>query len=467
MAQVEKDIYKWLVKSGLSKANFWETLADNKVKCHLCPRKCILKPDNFGFCNSRYNLNGTLKTAIWGKMLTPSIEPIETEAVFHFWPGAKILSLGNIGCNLECDFCQNWESSNLQNLRQKFVRYYTSEEIIKLAKTMGIKVISFTYNDPAIWFEFVYETAKLARQNGIKTLFKSAGFISTQPAEYLTKVIDIFSISIKSINPQTFKSMSKGNLDDVLEATKIFYKSKKHLEISNLVVTELTDVEEDVIQLARWIKQELSSEVPLHFVRFHPAHRYTGVKRTPIAFLIHAREIARKEGMKYVYIGNTYDDNHANIHCDVCGKVMIRRFGLHTQLHGILPDGTCSGCRTRQTIVLQPEIKNQEPLAESVRLNNHCVWKWLNSDSRNLHMVINNTTDKASVLLCEHMNKSGIIIDREITRIPANCEIRYAFGQKEVDEEMIHVSSSDNLEFYPVELLDRAHFPLGDTCIQR
>jgi len=202
----------------------------------LCPRKCLISPDDCGFCKARYNEAGILKTAIWGKLIMPSIEPIETEAVYHYWPGAKILSIGNLGCNLECAFCQNWESSDIENIVHDDVYYYTPEQIIDLAKTLNVNVISFAYNDPAIWVEYVMETAQLAKANSIKTLYKSAGYNNADVIKRLTEVIDIFSMSIKTINPVTFSKISKGILEPVLEGVKIIHASGRHLEVSNLIV---------------------------------------------------------------------------------------------------------------------------------------------------------------------------------------------------------------------------------------
>lgn len=461
----EKAINAWLVKTGLSDANFWETLVDNNVQCHLCPRYCFIQPGNFGFCNSRYNLNGKLKTAIWGKMLTPSIEPIETEAVFHYWPGSKILSLGNLGCNLKCDFCQNWESSNMKNLSQKFVKYYKPEEVIAIAKAMDIKVISFTYNDPAIWFEYVYETARIAHKNEIKTLFKSAGFISNPVARYLTKVIDIFSISLKSINSATFKNMSKGKLNNVLEATEIFYRSGKHLEISNLVVPGLTDVEQDIKKLVQWIKKNLSEEIPLHFVRFHPAYRYTNVKRTSIEFLEKARKIALELGMKYVYIGNTYEEDHSNIYCKSCGEIMIKRFGLYTEIGKLSSKSKCLNCGETQKIVMRSPNGQGIECKDYSKLKTVNIWKWLNMDTRNLHVEVINLTEEKIELICEHLKNNDEIIDCEVVNIPKKTEIRIAFGQKDKEENKIKVLATNGMSCHIIGLLDRAHFPLEEIDV--
>ncbi len=377
---------EWLIQSGLRPADFWERLPAGKVRCHLCPRQCVISADDVGFCKARYNKDGNLMTAIYGKSLMPSIEPIETEAVFHFWPGAKILSIGNLGCNLSCEFCQNWESSDIANLSPEHVRHNTPKDIVALAEKLGIKVISFTYNDPVIWFEHVYETARLAKKKAIKTLFKSAAFVSAAVAYRLTDVIDVFSISLKTINQRTFSDISRGVLPPVLEAIRIFHRSPRHLEISNLLVTGLTDDLENIRQLSRWVRSELSEDVPLHFVRFHPAYRYTEVARTPMNILEKARGIAWEEGLRYVYIGNTYRSGDADITCTHCGRILVQRYGLYTKTAGISEDGNCIHCRTRQSVVLQPLEAPIDGNGDS-ELDQVSVWKWGADDIRNLQEI--------------------------------------------------------------------------------
>jgi pyruvate formate lyase activating enzyme len=398
-------------------------------------------------------------TAIYGKSLVPSIEPIETEAIFHFWPGAKILSIGNLGCNLSCAFCQNWESSDIANLSPEHVRHNTPKELVTLAETLGIKVISFTYNDPVIWFEHVYETARMAKKKAIKTLFKSAAFISEAAARRLTEVIDVFSISLKTIDPTTFTQISKGILSPVLEAIKIFHRSPRHLEISNLVVTGLTDDLENIRQLSRWVRSELSENVPLHFVRFHPAHKYAKAARTPIETLEKARGIALEEGLRYVHIGNTYRNGDADIPCSHCGSLLVRRYGLYTKIEGISEDGNCIRCSTPQSVTIKPLGAPIDRNCDSL-LDQISVWKWRADDIRNLHLEINNPVKKAMPLICEHIGARGNLIDREHIEMPGGKEMRFAVGQEAVDEKEIRILYPKEITCRIAGLEDRAHFPL-------
>lgn len=454
---------QWLIDTGLREAQFWEAQADKSVRCRLCPRSCRIDSEGFGFCRARFNDGGALKTAIWGKLLLPGIEPIETEAVFHYWPGARILSIGNLGCNLSCDFCQNWETSDMAMISKESVHFQTPQQIIDMCKSLGIQVLSFTYNDPAVWFEFVYDTAKIAQKAGIKTVFKSAGFLSAGAIQKLIEVIDVFSLSLKTINPKTFSRMSKGVLEPVLEGIKLVHKSKRHLKVSNLIVTGVTDVLDEVRTLANWMIKEVSDDVPVHFVRFHPAYRYMNVTRTPIEFLERARQTALEIGLKYVYIGNTYEQGHADIKCKSCGNLLVERFGLHTRLTGLTQDAKCTKCGQPQNIVLQPATADSAGKVDEKSLTRTALWAWSNADARNLHLQVHNTTAENQAVVCEHIDEKGTVIKREATNFPPGAQLRWAIGQWNDQEKVVKIKYSDKLTCHLAELLDRAHFPIASV----
>lgn len=454
----------WLIQSGLKEAQFWKSMESGTVQCGLCPRQCRIGQGKVGFCKARYNDGGILKTAIYGKLLTPSIEPIETEAVFHFWPGTKILSVGNLGCNLRCDFCQNWESSNLDNLSPLHVKTHTPESVVRLARNLGAHVISFTYNDPVIWIEFLEETAKIAKDSGIATLFKSAGFMTSPVARRLCSLIDIFSISLKSINPETFKRMSGGTLDPVLEALQIFYKSGRHLEISNLIVPGLTDVLPEITMLARWVRQTLSDRVPLHFVRFHPCYKYTHVDRTPVDFLENAREVALAEGLKYVYIGNTFIKGHGDIFCAACGARLVERYGLYTRIEGFDDNGRCRKCGAEQDVTLRSVGANLDQVSSEAKKKNF-IWHWVDADARNVHLQLRNDSNADMLLVCDHLSWEDTLLEREQMLIPGGGEIRVAVGQIQNDEKCVRIVHPELLGCEIAKLMDRAHFPLEEACL--
>ena len=323
-------------------AKLYKKLSENRVQCELCPRRCVIAEGNTGFCKVRRNINGTLYAISYGRAVRAAEEFIETEAVFHFEPGSRILSLGNVGCNLNCSYCQNWRFSQIEHIDEKSIIKYTPEEVVKMALERDIKILSWTYNDPVIWYEFVLDTARLAKKHGLYNLFKSALFVNPEAIEELMKVIDIFSISIKSLNDEFYRKLTTGWIKPVLQGTKKIFDSGKHyLEISNLVVTGANDKEKDYLELIDWVKNNLSVDVPLHFVRFHPNYKYTHVSRPLIDTLEKARELAKDSGIKHCYLGNVFSHEGANTYCRVCNNLLVERMGLNATPAGI--EANCRG----------------------------------------------------------------------------------------------------------------------------
>lgn len=343
-------------------AYLYEKLQNGNVTCKLCPRNCNISHGNVGFCKVRKNIDGSLYAQSYGKATHMTIEKVETEAVFHFLPGSNILSLGNFGCNLDCDYCQNWMFSQFQYTSPDLIHDYTSEQIIDYAIKNNIKILSWTYNDPAVWFEFAFDTAKLAKEKGIISLFKSAHFLSEEAIKMLIEVMDVFAVSIKAIDKDYYKKFTKGWLDPVLNCAKIIYESGKHLEISNLVVTGLTNNDDNYQKMIDFVKYELDENIPLHFTRFHPDYKYTHVGRTPVEDVFRARELAIKNGLTNVYLGNVFENEGLNTFCKSCGQKLIQRYGLQSTILDSLDDnGYCRICGTNNQIILNlPSINNKK-----------------------------------------------------------------------------------------------------------
>jgi len=342
---------EWSDKS--KEAYLYDKNEDGTCTCKLCPRECRITEGKTGFCKVRKNMDGTLYALSYGKATHITIEKIETEAIFHFQPGADILSLGNFGCNLNCKYCQNWKYSQFRYTSPDEIREYTSEEIVEMALKNNIGILSWTYNDPAVWYEFVIDTAKLAKKHGIISLFKSAYYLSEEAVRSIIDVCDIFAVSIKAMDEDYYTEFTTGTLPPVLSAAKMVYNSGKHLEISNLVVTGLTNNDESYRKMISFMKNELSENVPLHFTRFHPDYRYTEVERTPLSDVKRAVEMARKNGLQYVYVGNVFSDDSLNTYCKKCGELLVTRYGLNAIVQGGLKnDGTCVKCGTNNDFVL-------------------------------------------------------------------------------------------------------------------
>ncbi len=325
-------------------AYLYEKIGQKKVQCRLCPRKCIIGENEVGFCKVRKNIDGILYAQSYGKATHITIERIEVEAVFHFQPGAKILSLGNFGCNLDCDYCQNWIYSQFQYTPPEYIQSYSSRKIIETALENDIKVLSWTYNDPAVWFEFVIDTAKEAKKYQLLNLFKSAFFLTKEAVEELCKVIDVFAISIKAMDKKYYKTFTKGWLPPVLENTRLIHRNHLHYEISNLVVTGLTNNDDNYDKMINFILTDLSNETPIHFTRFHPDYKYMSAPKTPEEDVIRARNRALEHGLKYAYIGNSFSGEAINTYCPVCRELLIERYGLHTYIKDSLNHDICKKC---------------------------------------------------------------------------------------------------------------------------
>jgi pyruvate formate lyase activating enzyme len=326
-------------------AYLYKKLDNGRVRCGLCPRGCTIGENRVGFCKVRKNIDGVLYAQSYGKATHITTEKIETEAVFNYMPGAKILALGNFGCNLDCDYCQNWIYSQFQYTAPQHIHEYTTKQVIDMALANNIKILSWTYNDPAVWFEFVIDTAKEAKKHGLKNLFKSAFFLTRPAVEKLCRVIDVFAISIKAIDDDYYKKFTKGRLQPVLDNTKLIHDKGIHFEISNLVVTGLTNNMESYDKMIDFVLNDLSPEIPVHFTRFHPDYKYVHYEKTPVRDVEQARERALERGLKYAYIGNAFDGIGLKTYCPNCRELLIERYGLHTYIQDILGrDGKCGKC---------------------------------------------------------------------------------------------------------------------------
>lgn len=449
---------KWREQS--QPARLEEILEDGMVRCHLSPRNCTIKEGGHGFCGVRANRDGRLATLNYGKGVHPTEETIETEAVNHFAPGERILSLGNVGCMLNCSYCHNWKTSQARFVSDKDVHYLTPESVVELAERHGIRVISWTYNDPVVWHEFILDTAKIARERGMINLYKSAFFITPEAVEELLPVIDIFSISVKSMDPEYYRKITTGWLEPVLEATKQVYRAGKHVEVSTLMVTDLSDNEDTARKVSRWVLDELGSEVPLHLVRFHPDYKYTDTIRTPVDRLVRAREIALQEGLEHVYVGNVYDTPFSSTFCKQCGNTLVTRYGLNAQMVGLDGSGCCKSCGRDAHFKLLP-VQNvtvpASPPAPQGGGFEFSTFDW-HGDIRSLHVQVANNTDEPKVLYHRRRCSSG---PTNWVQVPLHTGEKYRFiiaksRQEEVGPEIaVPHGVASNVH----EVFDRAHFP--------
>ncbi|MCP2257429.1 pyruvate formate lyase activating enzyme [Streptoalloteichus tenebrarius] len=445
-------------------ARLFDELPDGVVRCRLSPRNCRIRPGQHGFCMVRANQDGRLVTLNYGRSVHATEETIETEAVFHYAPGEPILSMGNIGCMLNCDYCHNWKTSQARFVSDDDVVTYTPDEVVDIAKRHGIRVLSWTYNDPVVWHEFVTETAALGREAGLVNLFKSAFFISPEAVEELLPVIDIFSISVKSMDPRYYRRLTKGWLEPVLDGARQVHRAGRHVEISTLMVTDLSDDEDTARAVARFVGEELDPGVPLHFVRFHPDYKMTDSRRTPLERLHHARRVALDMGVQHVYLGNVYDTEATTTTCHHCGHVQVTRYGLNARIVGVDGAGRCAGCGEPSGLTLLPPRPPRPSLAElpaGERLRTASfVW---HGDVRSLHIQVRNDADAPRTL---YQRRSGSDSEGTWTALALSPAESYRFiaAKATPGEQGVEVAVPDDVRCSLHEVFDRAHFPTVEVA---
>ncbi len=281
-------------------AMYFEKSDNNRVHCLLCPQNCTIKPNEVGICNARKNIDGNLYTLNYGKISSIALDPIEKKPLYHFYPKSFILSVGTFGCNLKCGFCQNWTIAQDEPKLYDISSYELVEKAIELKSKKNIG-IAYTYNEPSIWYEFVYETSKLASKNNLKNVLVTNGFINKECLTLLLPFIDAMNIDVKAFTEQFYKNICKGSLENVIETVEFAY-DKCHVELTTLIVPGYNDNEDEIVNLCKWISG-LSRKIPLHLSRFFPNYKMLDKKPTDKNVLYKLKEKALKY-LDYVYIGN-------------------------------------------------------------------------------------------------------------------------------------------------------------------
>lgn len=282
----------------MKEALYYEKLEGGRVACHLCPTECRITDGARGACGVRINKGGTLYSEIYNKTTSIALDPIEKKPLYHYHPGEYILSLGTKGCNFHCDFCQNWQISQDMSVPTEDI---TSAEAVARAKEAGSFGIAYTYNEPFIWYEFVLETSKLARREGLENVLVTNGYVNMEPLEGILPYIDAMNIDLKAIDEEFYTKICKGRLKPVLDVIRRSAKDC-HVELTTLLIPTLNDSEEALRREVDWIYDTVGPEVPLHFSRYFPCYKMS-LPATPVETLRAAERIARKK-LKYVYIGN-------------------------------------------------------------------------------------------------------------------------------------------------------------------
>ncbi|MCM8780690.1 MAG: AmmeMemoRadiSam system radical SAM enzyme [Candidatus Omnitrophica bacterium] len=332
-------------KSQLREALYYEKLDNQSVQCQLCPRRCVIPKGRRGFCGVRENINGTLYTLVYAKPVAINIDPIEKKPLFHFLPGTTAFSVATAGCNMRCKFCQNWQISQRKPEEVEYA-YLEPSDLIQKLRESNSPTIAYTYTEPTVFYEYILETAKLAKGAGFKNIMHSAGYINPAPLRQLAKYLDAANIDLKGFSHDYYANMSEATLEPVLDTLRILKEEGVHLEITNLIVSGYNDDVETIIKMCLWIKENLGADTPLHFSRFYPSYKLLAVNSTPVVTLEKARQIALDCGLKYVYIGNVPGHPAEHTYCPRCKRILIRRVG-YTVLENNIEQGKCKFCQER------------------------------------------------------------------------------------------------------------------------
>ncbi len=321
---------------------------DSRVQCFLCPHRCIIAPGRLGICGARQNIDGKLCSLIYGRVSSACADPIEKKPLYHFYPGSVAYSIGSLGCNMRCGDCQNWQIAHAKaDKPTERTEALSPEQLVDNAKKSGSQGIAWTYNEPSIWMEYAIDGAKLAKANGLYTVFVTNGYVETEALDAIGPYLDAFRVDFKGRfeGSRFYKEVAKIKdprpiLDATLRAKK---KWNMHVEVITNVVPGYNDSTEELEEIARTIRENLGDNTPWHVTRFHPYLELSHLPSTPVEKLEEAWDVGRKAGLNYVYVGNVADHPGENTYCAGCAQLLIERLGYYVNIVG-LEDGKCAFC---------------------------------------------------------------------------------------------------------------------------
>lgn len=306
---------------------YQNTLKDNTVQCTICPRNCKLKNGQYGFCTVRKNIDGEIVLETYGYNTGLAIDPVEKKPLYHFYPKSRVLSFGTIGCNMGCQFCQNWHITKVQP-NYNLLNTTSPEDIVKTAIEYNCKSVAFTYNDPIIFFEYAIDTAKICRENGIKTIAVTSGYINPEPAKEFFRYMDAANIDLKGFTDNFYRKNCLAHIEPVLDTIKyVNNETDCWLELTTLLIEGENSSNEEIERECKWIKDNLGENIPLHFSAFTPNYKMVDKDSTHIETLMKAYNIAKNVGLNYVYTGNIRDVETSTTYCKNCKRPIIRRDG--------------------------------------------------------------------------------------------------------------------------------------------
>ena len=328
----------------MKEALFYNKESDSSVSCFLCPHHCHIADGGIGICGVRANRGGTLYSLNYAKVISANIDPIEKKPLFHFFPGSSAYSIASVGCNFKCDFCQNWQISQVSEAKRLGVEgvEVSPEKIVADAKENDCKSISYTYTEPTIFFEFAYDCAKLAKSKGLYNNFVTNGYISKEALEHISGYLDAANVDLKSFRDDFYRTVCKGSLEPVLDTIRLMKKLDIWVEVTTLVVPGQNDSSGELSDIAGFISS-VDKDIPWHISRFHPDYKSTTPSATPLSKLEEAYQIGKDKGLKYIYIGNIYTQRGENTYCPFCNELVIKRIGFSVEAINI-KESRCDYC---------------------------------------------------------------------------------------------------------------------------
>jgi pyruvate formate lyase activating enzyme len=326
---------------------YWHALDDGRVQCDLCPRFCKLHEGQQGLCFVRANQNSQIVMTSYGRSSGFCVDPNEKKPLNHFLPGTPVLSFGTAGCNLACKFCQNWDMSKAREM-DVLADQAPPEVIARAAKELGCSSVAYTYNDPVIFLEYAVDVAKACKAVGIKSVAVTAGYITAAPRQEFFAHMDAANVDLKAFTEEFYHEVCGGHLQDILD-TLIYIKHETNvwLELTTLLIPGKNDSDDEIQRMTKWVVKELGPDVPMHFTAFHPEWKMLDVPSTPTSTLIHAREIALANGVRYAYVGNVHDKERESTYCHQCGKRLIGRDWYVLSEWHLTSEGCCEYCGSR------------------------------------------------------------------------------------------------------------------------
>ena len=330
----------------MKEASFYTTSLQSRVQCNLCPHQCLISPSQRGICGVRENQEGKLYSLVYGRLIAQSVDPIEKKPLFHFLPGSQSYSIATVGCNFRCLNCQNFDISQIPRERGVILGSRVSPiDVVNAAKQNHCQSIAYTYSEPTIFFEYAFDVAKLAYQEGIKNVFVTNGYIAEEALSEIGPYLHGANIDLKSSRDQFYQKTCHAQLQPVLDAIQLYHELGIWIEITTLIIPTLNDSKDDLHRIAKFIAN-LDPSIPWHISRFHPMYELTHIPATPIATLHKARQIGIDAGLKYVYEGNAPGHGGETSYCDNCHKEIIQRRGFHILELNLL-NGHCAFCGLR------------------------------------------------------------------------------------------------------------------------